>query len=190
MGKTGDEIMHKRKKFDAEKYIANNYVEDEDAIISIYINELDDYYNEYDADDLTLSDDILSFINNRVENISNKYNIVLEFDTPQISEEEKDKILTIVRSHYGLSYFRKQKVLKANKYKSLVFFLIGALFLVLSNYVLDYGLIMSDILSIAGWVSLWETLSILLFDNLKFRANRINIDRLYNAKIIFNVRKK
>ncbi len=181
--------MLRRKKFDAEKYIARNYVENEDAIISIYIKNKEDYYNEYDADDLTLSDDILSFVHNRVENISTKYNIVLEFDTPHITDEEKNKLLTIIKSHYGLSYSLKQKMLKGNKIKSLIFFLIGTIFLILSNSIKDFAKLFVDILYIAGWVSLWETLSILLFDNIKSKTNRINIDRLYNAKIIFKERK-
>lgn len=181
--------MMKTKNFDAEKYIARNYVEDEDAIISIYIKESEDYYNEYDADDLTLSDDILSFISNRAETISNKYNIVIEFDTPHISEKEKEKLLSIIRSHYGLEYSLKQKTLMINQLKALVFFLIGTIFLILSNAV-HFSKLLTDILSIAGWVSMWETLSILLFDSIKSKTNKTNIDRLYNAKIIFKERKK
>jgi hypothetical protein len=180
--------MIKKSKFNAEQYIDNNYVEDEDAIISIYIDKVDEYYNEFDADELTLSDDILNFINNRVENISYKYNIILEFDSPVITIEEKNKLINIIKSHYGLAYSLKQKILKINQLKAILFFILGTLFLMLSYSIINYGDLIKDILSIAGWVAIWETVSVLLFDNIKIRTNKLNIDRLYNAKIEFKER--
>jgi hypothetical protein len=183
-------IMKKKSIFDADKYINRNYVENEDAIISIYIKDADDYYNEFDADDLTLSDDILSFINNRVENISYKYNIVLEFDSPVIALHEKKKLLNIIKSHYGLAYSLKQKASKANKLKALIFFVIGIIMLLLSYFIGKYVNLISEILLIAGWVAVWETVSVIFFDNIKVMTNKRNIDRLYNAKIIFKERKK
>jgi hypothetical protein len=81
----------KINKFNAEKYINHNYVENEDAIISIYIKNVDAFYNEFDADELTISDNILKFINNRVENIPYKYNITLEFETPLVSYKQNKK---------------------------------------------------------------------------------------------------
>jgi hypothetical protein len=182
--------MKKKYNFDAAKYIHNNYVENKDAIISIYIKENDDYYNEFDADDLTLSDDILRFINNRVDNIPNKYNIVLEFDSPKLTQEEKKRLITIIKSHYGLAYFQKQKILKNNKKKSILFFVIGVLFLLLSSLINEYGSLLKEVISIAGWVAVWETVSVVLFDNFKIKNNQVNIDRLYNAKIEFSERKK
>lgn len=180
--------MRNKSKFNAEKYIDHNYVEDETAIISIYIEEIDDFYNEFDADELTLSDDIIKFINNRVENVANRYAITLEFDSPVISTEEKDKLTNIIRSHYGLASSLRQKVLKTNQLKAFIFFIIGTLFLLLSYSTTNYGSLVKDILSIAGWVAVWETVSVLLFDAIKIRANKSTIDRLYNAKIEFKER--
>lgn len=180
--------MKKRSKFDAKQYIDNNYVENEDAIISVYIKEMDDYYDEYDADDITISDDIISFIDGRVANISNKYNIILEFDTPVLTEDEKHKITSIIRSHYGLQASSRQQLLNTNKMKAFLFFLIGIIFLLLSSS-LNYGDLIREILLIIGWVSIWETASVLLMDMVKIKGSTKNIDRLYNAEIRFIERK-
>jgi len=173
--------------FNAEQYINNNYVEDNDVIISIYINKLNNFYNEIDADELTLSDDIVNFTNSRIKNVPQKYNVVLEFDTPSIKKKEKEKIVSIIRSHYGLASSLEQNVLKNNKLKAITFFIIGTIFLFISYYTSN---IIRDIISIAGWVAIWETVSVLLFDNIKIRTSKLNIDRLYNAKIEFKERKK
>lgn len=181
--------MRRKSKFNAEQYIDKNYVENEDAIISVYIEEMDDFYNEFDADELTLSDDVINFINGRAENISYKYDITLEFDTPVMTQEDKDKIVNIIRSNYGLASSLRQKVLKANKIKALVLSLLGSLFLLLSYSTTNYGELIKDILSIVGWVAIWEAVSALLLDTIKIRTAKSNIDRLYNAKIIFKERK-
>ncbi len=181
--------MKRRSKFNAEQYIDNNYVENEEAIISIYIEEIDDFYNEFDADDLTITDDIINFINSRVENISTKYSITLEFDCPVIEKKERDKIANIIRSNYGLASSLRQKKLQSNKLKALIFFVIGSLFLLLSYSTTNYGSLIRDILSIAGWVAIWETVNAILLDNFKMRNNKYAVDRLYNAKIVFKERK-
>lgn len=180
--------MKKKSKFNAKQYIDNNYVENEDAIISIYIKEIDDFYDEYDADDITISDDIISFIDGRVANISNKYSIILEFDTPILTEDEKNKITTIIRSHYGLQSSSRQALLDTNKMKAFIFFLIGIVFLLLSSSI-DYGDLVREILLIVGWVSIWETASVLLMDTVKIKASTKNIDRLFNADIRYIERK-
>lgn len=182
--------MRKKLKFDAEEYIDFNYVENEDAIISIYVEEVDDFYNEFDADELTLSDDIVNFINNRVETISNKYGIVLEFDVPKMSSKEKEKIINIIRSNYGLTSSLKNKALQTIKYKSLVFFLIGIPFLLFSYSMSDFGELGKEVLSIVGWVSIWEAISAMLFDNFKLRTSKLKVDRLFNAPIKFSEREE
>jgi len=106
--------MQKRLRFDIEKYIDHNYVEEEDAIISINIPHMNSFYNEFDADRLALSDDIIDFIDGRIKNISRKYNIVLEFITPRMSNKEKEKIIDIIKSHYGLVSSSKQRLIKGN----------------------------------------------------------------------------
>lgn len=181
--------MRKKPKFNAKKYIDHNYVEDESAIISIYIKKTDSFYNEFDADELTLSDYIINFIDSRVENMSNKYDIILEFDSPEMKSEEKSKIKSIIRSHYGLAASLKQQMLNTNKVKAFVSFLIGILFLLLSYSINNYGKLITDIIFIISWVAIWETVSIILFDIIKIKTNKNNIDRLYNAKIEFKERK-
>lgn len=182
--------MAKKNRFDALEYIDSNYVEDEDAIISINVPHTNSFYNEFDADRLALSDDIIDFIDGRAKNIPNKYDIILEFIAPRMSKKEKEKIIDTIKSHYGLVSSSKQNVLNNNNLKAGTLFLLGTFFLFVSYSLPDSSVFIKEIFSIAGWVSAWETFNALLLDALSIRMNKRNIDRLYNSKIVFKVRKK
>jgi hypothetical protein len=182
--------MTRKIRFDAVEYIDSNYVEDKDAIISITVPHMNSFYNEFDADMLALSDDIIDFIDGRVKNIPYKYHIILEFITPHMSKQEKENIVDIIKSHYGLLSSSRQRVLYSNNLKAGTLFILGTFFLFVSYSLPDSNVFVKEIFSIAGWVSAWETFNSLLLDAISIRNNKRNIDRLYNSKIKFKVRKK
>lgn len=180
--------MKKKSKFDAKQYIDNNYVENEEAIISVYIEETEDFYNEFDDDELTLSDDLIHFINNRVDNISIKYDLVLEFNAPKMKTTEQNKIITIIRSHYGLVLSSRQSILDQNKIKALFLFVLGLFLLLLSNSFDNLSSLIQEVISIAGWVAIWESISVIFMDNIKIKMMKKKVERLFNARIIFKER--
>lgn len=180
----------RKPKFDAERYIDKNYVEDEDAIISINVPHLNSFYNEFDADKLALSDDIIDFIDSRVKNIPHKYNIVLEFIVSSIRKQDKKNVISIVKAHYGLASSSRDQNIKTSNLKALVLSLVGIICLLISFSLSDYDTLIREVFYISGWVCAWETFNALLIDRASVRNNKRNLDRLYNAKIIFTQRGK
>jgi hypothetical protein len=181
-------MVRKKTKFNPQKYIKENYVEDDKINISININNKHDFYDELDVKRLTLSKTLADYIDSKLKNVIYKGNVVLTFYTPALADEEQEDIIKLIRSYYGLILFQNKKELSFNKMKISILFLIGVIFLA-STYILSptYVLI-RDLLSIAGWVSIWEMFSIILFDTIKVQREKYNYLRLYNAKIKFETK--
>ncbi len=181
--------MFKKNKFNLDEYIDYNYVENDEAIISVNIPKVSSFYNEFDADKLAISDDITDFIDSRVKNISTDYDIVLEFIVPKISKKEQEKVKDIIKAHYGLLASSKNHILKVNNYKAIILLFVGSSLLAIS-YVFDsFGILGKEILSIAGWVAAWETFNTIMVDAIAIKSSKSILDRLYNAKIIFTQKK-
>jgi len=68
--------------------------------------------------------------------------------------------------------------------------IVGLIFLVVSYALIDYGNLIKEVFSILGWVSAWEAINAVLIDAIIIRGNKVNVDRLYNAKIIFKQKSK
>ena len=72
-------------------------------------------------------------------------------------------------------------------------FFLGAFFLIiayaLETYLNDF---LKEVLSIAGWVALWEMFESLMLENAKKKTERINNLQLYDSEIrfVFDKRKK
>jgi hypothetical protein len=182
-------MVRKKIKFNPQKYIKENYIEDDKINISININDKHDFYDELDVKKLTLSRNVADYIDFKLRNVIYKKNVTLTFHTLELSDEEQEDIIKLIRSYYGLILFQQKRELNFNKMRILMLFLIGLVFLA-STYILSstYVLI-KDILSIAGWVSIWEMFSIILFDIIRAQREKHNYLRLYNAKIRFEMKK-
>jgi hypothetical protein len=181
--------VFKKNKFNLDEYIDYNYVENDEAIISIIIPKVSSFYNEFDADKLAISDDITDFIDSRVKNISSDYDIVLEFLVPKITKKEQEKVKDIIKAHYGLLASSKNHILKVNNYKAIMLLVVGSLFLAISYTLGSFGTLIKEIFYIAGWVAAWETFNTIMVDAITIKSSKLILDRLYNAKIIFTQKK-
>jgi hypothetical protein len=182
-------MVKEKNKFSPKKYIKENYMKNGKVDISINVKSKDTFYDELDVKRLTLSKKIEDYIDSKLKNVIYKSNVVLTFYTTKLSDDEQDNIIKLIRSHYGLILFQNKRELNITKIKTFILFIIGILFLA-STYILSSKYILiKDILSIAGWVSIWEMISIILFDIIKAQIEKHNYQRLYDAKIKFEVRK-
>lgn len=100
-----------------------------------------------------------------------------------ISKQEEQLILTNLIHNY---YIQKEDILKKQdqRYdrKRLLLFIVGILFLIISYYLES---IMSDILSVATWVVMWESIYDLLFTNLERKSYYRMYKKLATCDIIF-----
>lgn len=180
-------MIFRRFKFDfnAEKHLENNCIENGKAVIAIKVNDKESFYNELDAKRVTLSSDITSFIDNKIYYIPYKYSTVIKFYCERMSTDEEQAISEMLRSWYGMKANQMNKELRTNNYKSLTLFIIGICFLGLSSFLTNFGFLIEQVLSIAGWVAIWETVSSVLFDTVRLKLDRYDAVNLYNAEVLF-----
>ena len=147
------------------------------------------FYNDLDADGITLSPAITNFIDKRIDYISYKYEVVLKFYCDQMSEDEKAKISDMLKAYYGLESNERNLDLIINNYKSITLFFIGIFFLGMASLFANAGFLIKEIFSIAGWVAIWETFTSVLFDTIKIKLDRYDATKLSNAQIEFITKK-
>lgn len=177
----------KKQKFDfkAKRYMNTHFIKDDKAVISIKAKSLNDFYDEMDADRITISPKITNFIDKRIDYIPYRYQIVINIYCDDMSDEEKKKITSMIRAYYGLEANEKNKELRLNNIKSFSLFMMGIIFLGLASISESYGFLIKEILSIAGWVAVWETVTSVLFDAIKIKLDKLDATNLYKAEINF-----
>jgi hypothetical protein len=149
------------------------------------IKDNEKFYEKLDANRITLSREITSFIDKRIYYIPYKYSIVMKFYCQPMNDEEKKRIVNMLRSNYGLEANEKNHELKINNYKSLTLFFMGIFFLALSSVTAEYGFLLAEVFSIAGWVSIWESISSVLFNTIRIKLDKYDTTNLYNSEVIF-----
>jgi nitrate reductase NapE component len=171
--------------FRAKNYIDTNYIKNGKAVISMKVKDNQMFYNELDADSITLSREITDFIDKRIDYIPYKYEIVMQFYCKDMLEDEKKKIKDMLKAYYGLEANEKSEELKRNNIKSFILFIMGVFFLLLASLIAQYGFLLKEIISIAGWVAIWEMVTSVLFDTIKIKLDKLDATNLCNAEIIF-----
>ena len=183
------------KKFDAVKYLVDTYVEGEYAIIPIKLENKKDFFNQHDPTQTTLSPEIYDYIDKCSYNIPIKFKIKLKIICDEIDGETKQKMRNAVRNHYGLIVFDKNIDLKTNTYKTIWLLLWGILFLWLA-YMVDVEesvikmlvsgeSVLKEILLVAGWFFVWETVENFVSKRRALRIDKINNRQKLNSELIF-----
>lgn len=174
-------------KFNYDKYIKDNYILRNKAVIKVLIDNKDEFYNPRDPRRLTINKELIKYITDEAENIPNKYKINIEFYSDDLSDEEKKKIIDMIKSYYGLKVYSCKSSIKQGVLKALLFSIFGAFFIAcshLNNNLLNF--VYDEVIYVIGWVLLWEATDTLLFSNSKDKVRKKNYKQLYNADILFS----
>lgn len=174
-------------KFDYNKYIADNYIRKDTAVIKVLMNNKEDFYNLYDPRKHTINNSIMEYITEEAENIPFKYNVAIEFYTDELTDEEKVLIKKMIKNYYGLKVTNKNSVIKVSLVKAICLILLGALIVAysaLSNTFFNY--IYVEVVYVVGWVLLWEGIEIFLLSNNEDKVQKKNYKQLYNAEVLFS----
>jgi len=177
----------KKYNFDYNKFILDNYIRKDKAIIKVLMNDKEKFYNQYDPRRHTINNSIMEYITEEAYNIPFKYDITIEFYCDDLTEEEKDLVRKMVRDYYGVKIINKRSVIKISTIKSLCLILLGALMIAysaLNNTFFNY--IYLEIVYVIGWVLIWEGTEILLLSNNEDKVEKKNYKQLYNADILFS----
>ena len=187
-------IFRNRKiKFSEADYIDKHYIDGDNAIIPINLDSIDELYMKHDFKKLALSDEICKYIEEIAYIIPLKYHIVLEIHSPKIDEQEQLSIKKVIKNNYGMEIDDRDYDVRVAYHKCISMCFLGAFFLIVAytfdNYLNDF---IKEVISIAGWVALWEMFECLMLDNAKKKTERINNLQLYDSEIrfVFDKRKK
>lgn len=179
--------VNKKIKFREKDYVDINYIrEDGKALIPIELESLDELYMHHDYQKLILSDDIYNYIKEVASVIPFKYDIVLEFHCPEIDEETQDRIRRIIKNNYGMEIDDLDYENRWEAYISIALFIIGTLFLLI-GYALPSTTwsIIKEMISIVGWVILWDMMESIIFTSNKRKLERLNNIQIYDSQVEF-----
>ncbi len=160
-------------------------MESKPIIINVKINDRNDIYDKYN--DNILSKELSNYIYDqcRGEKLNKKININI-ISNINFNEEEENNIKSLIKNNYSLIRCDNLIQFDYNNKKSLIGFLIGILFIITASILENNSLfVLSEILSIFGWVSIWEVAYHIIFIDAKKSLNNKRTIQLEKAKINF-----
>lgn len=154
--------------------------------ITINIKDKDDYTSPYNQE--KLHPELLSYILEEHKGIPLHQDIEIVVKSPKIfNQEEKEKFVTILRSDLGQDIKESYLIMKFILIRSILLLFFGILFIVFSFYLSKFSTsVISEVLLIIGWVGVWESTYILLFDNTHTRIKIKHYKKLVSAKVLFD----
>ena len=155
-------------------------------VIKVNVTNLSDLFHPFDNDDI--SDELQDFIEERCSNTT-KYDLVIKFITAkELTEQMKEKIVTAIRSHYGLDV--KYTELSNKKMKQLnVIYLIIGIVMIFGLRALNIDLSFTYILDIIGSLMIWESAYNLVFMDSEMDQQIILDKKIMKAHIKFEKKK-
>lgn len=181
-------FMKQNSKINIQKYKKNDKIILEwstimKSIITIYIEDKDDYTSPYNNQ--KLNSELLSYILDENKGIPLNHIIEIEVNSPHLfSKNEKNDFVNILRSNLGEDIKESYLEMKLTHIRAIFLFFIGILFILFSSFISIHELI-SEIALIIGWVGIWEACYIFLFDNMHNRIKIKKFKKLVNAKVSF-----
>lgn len=159
--------------------------------IKLTIHEEAELFSEYDPDQKYLSEDVATYIEhnylNKHKTADEQYVLHIYTDTPVNAES----VTTRFREYFShekdnVAYAIKKMTIKQI---CLVIFEITvlALWLYLTEHSDSAGVVKLEILSIVGWVAIWEAASIAIMNRPELVTLKKSYEKIINARMVFDV---
>jgi len=178
---------YRKADFDVKQYLMKYYIEENRAIIPIKISKKEELFSSFDPNQIVISPEIISYIEEIVYYIPYQYNIVLNFVGVEFEESEKEQIVEALSSRFGLVKHDKKVDLDYNDKKAIILFVIGFVILYLSYFLLkdDSQRFIYDVVTIVGTFAIWEFVDTVWFDRTSLKVANLNAGQLAIAKVTF-----
>ena len=145
-----------------------------------------DIYQVYSGKNF-LSPDVFDYLETVFKFIKHKARpLILHFIFPdKMSNEEKAKIIRLYRVHYAIEYDSTKQEIKKTNVIATILLLIGLLIMTVYYALSKMSVekVIQDIVTIFGWVFIWEACNNFAFENFRNRLNRSKYMLLFTAKI-------
>ena len=152
--------------------------------MKIKVDNEQELYNSFDKFDETLSEDLISYINNKQEiaTIKEKEDIEV-ISAEKIDENKFKKAFYKYCDEQLILINRKQKI---NRTKQIWLLIIGVLFIIFSILLADkISVIILEIISTIGSFSIWESANSWLLQSKTIKFSKLRIIKLKNSEIKF-----
>ena len=150
--------------------------------IKVYISDYDSLFNTFDKNDI--SDELATYLENRCSRLKNRKIVIKFISSKTISDNDKDRLVDALRSHFGLEIKYNLIESKRRNITNLVLMLVGLLILIFKN-ILPLLNTLFDILDIFACFIIWESAYNLLFTDNESDINIRRAKNISNAKIEF-----
>ena len=175
----------------AEIQIKNNLNKEktnlnENSVIEMVVKNDDNFLSTF-SNSITpvISEEVATFLENRVENIHSKNKINLKICSDCIDNEEQKLYDVAVKEYYQEKYISSKSEIKKYNLISLILVFFGLLVLSTSIFIEYYfnRLLWAEAIDIVAWVLLWEATDIFIFKIASLRRKTKKYLMLYCMNI-------
>ena len=141
-------------------------------VIKISIENKSDLYERYSNN---LSKDLINYLIKETKYVTDDIKIMI---TTKIKVDNLERFIKegLINAHNNY-----KKIDKIIDNKQLIFFIIGLVFLVMST--LTKHSIIKEVILIAGWVAIWDSIDMSFNDSNELKLNRKVIKKILNSDI-------
>ena len=152
--------------------------------LNFKINSENDLYNPFDKFEETLSEDLISYINNKSEVASINQKEDIEIISSEKIDENKFKKSFEKYCNEQLILINRQQMI--NRTKQLGMLIVGIIFIMFSILLTDkINIIILEIISTIGSFSIWESANSWLLQSKAIKLNKLRALKLKNSEIKF-----
>lgn len=181
-------LLKKLKKSTAVKEAMElDYNKDGSAIINVGLIEAEDIFSPFAYKTYELLDtDVVEYINTYEKSIPLGDDLSIDVYTEEATDQDmKKRIRTGIKRHYAEDLVIVNKEIKNRTITGIIYSIIGVLILLLGVFLSFQfnNLYFDTIVSVIGWLFLWDGFEIILLERRELRRIQLRDYRLLNAKI-------
>ena len=183
---------YQKEKFESYKKINNLRINDNEAYIEIKVKDYSSIISDYSLEDNpVLKQEFIDVIERRASIIPLDYPLVLEIHNSTFTSEEKIIIRKLIKNHFSFIAINKESELKRLRQKSGYLLLAGIVMLIVSLFIEKIELLgpVFEILNILTWLGVWESGSLILFDEDNLKEELIKYKHLSKVRVVYNKEK-
>ena len=173
-----------------DKYIENEFLKETgDANIYIKLNSKEELFDSRTVDNQKdLNNSIYEFIDSKSSILSSDIQINFYVLGLSLSNEERAEVKNLLKEHYAIEFYKKQKEHKRVELKVFRLLLIGVIFTILYALTLKYSNydLFNEILLFIASFSIWEAFDFILYDLIDIKREREFITQKLLIDIYFS----
>ena len=183
---------YQKEKFESYKKINNLKINDNEAYIEIKVKDYNSIISDYSLEESpVLKPEFIEVIERRASIIPLDYPLVLEIYNATFSSEEKIIVRKLIKNHFTFLAINKEAELKRLKQKTKYLLLTGIAMLIVSLLIKNIEMLVPvfEILNIITWLGIWESGSLMLFDEDNLKEELIKYKHLSKIRVVYNKEK-